>query len=230
MLCPLSGIAPGGGPTCLVEVEDLDAVSTAMASEILSYGDVPHDLTLQDLASIVLSALEHGSTYDLDPKLPDGISDWVYFDPVGIGHFDESEGGCCPVDERGRCPDGRGVEVRRLDQYNGYGRFYGVLVDDAEREGGLRSEWKNSICRSSGSVVNCNFFVMRGCLEYLRVWLDPSGSLPPRVAFMDSAPLMSLEAELYEIINSRHEIQGEECHFPSYFIHPQLTLPLRWFV
>jgi len=55
---------------------------------------------------------------------------------------------------------------------------------------------------------------MRGCLEYLRAWLDPS--LPSRVAFMDSTLSLSLEGELYEIINSRQEIIDHSCLFPSF--------------
>ena len=211
MLCPLSGINPLGGPNHIIDQEDLETVSTAMASEILTYGQVSMDL--QNLTSIVSSALEltlpppedRTATYcDYDhcPKLPDGVSDWEYFYPIGIGHFDED--GCCPVDEDGRCPSGRYVQMRRIDEYNSYGRFYGVIVDD---EGEERSEWKTTYC-SLGSIENGmsrgNFFVLRGCLEYLRAWLDPS--LPSRVAFMDSAPSMSLEGELYEIFNSHHEI------------------------
>ena len=140
--------------------------------------------------------------YDLAPKLPDGVSDWEYFYPIGIGHFDED--GHCPVDEHGRCPSGRYVQMRRLDHYDSYGRFYGVIVVDDE--GGTRLEWKKTFCRSSRRVVNCNFFVMHGCLEYLRAWLDPS--LPSRVAFMNSEPSLNLEGELYEIINSHLEIRG----------------------
>ena len=206
MLCPLCGLNPLGGPTRLIDHEDLETVSTTMASEILTYGQV--SLDLQNLASIVSSALEltlpppeYRDVYDLAPKLPDGVSDWKYFYPIGIGHFDED--GSCPVDEHGRCLSGRYVEMRRLDQYDAYGWFYGVIVDD---EGGARSEEKTTICRSGKAVINCNFFVMDGCLEYLRAWLDPS--LPSRVAFMDSAPSLNLEGELYEIINSHHEIRG----------------------
>ena len=139
--------------------------------------------------------------YDFAPKLPDGVSDWEHFDAIAIGHFDED--GYCPVDEDGLCPSGRYVEMRRLDQYNSNGQFYGVIVDD---EGEPRSEWKRTYCglRTIETVISGNFFVMRGCLEYLRAWLDPS--LPSRVAFMDSAPSLSLEGELYEIFNSHHEI------------------------
>ena len=146
--------------------------------------------------------------HNLAPKLPDGVSDWKYFDPIGIRHFDEN--GCCPFDENGHCPSGRDVQLRRLDQYNSYGRYYAIIVDD-EGGSGERSEEKLSICRSSKTAIDCNFFVGRGCLAYLRVWLDPC--LPQRVAFMDSAPSMNLEGELYEI-NSRHEITGTNmCSF-----------------
>ena len=214
MLCPLSGLSPLGGPDRLIDHEDLDTVSTTMAHEILSYGQV--SLSFQDLASIVSSALEltlpppeYRHIYDLAPKLLDGISDWKYFDPIGIGHFDED--GYCLVDENGFCPPGADVEVRRLDEYSSYGRFHAIIVDDGES--GERSERKPTFCRST-KTDSCNFFVMRGCLEYLRVWLDPS--LPQRVASMDSTPSMNLEGELYEIVNSRHEITGM---YINSFIH-----------
>lgn len=157
-----------------------------MASEILSYGQV--SLSLRNLASIVSSALElslpppeYGNIYDLAPKLPDGISDWKYFEPIGIGHFDED--GYCPFDEHDCCPSGRNVQLRRLDEYEYNGRFFGIIIDDEEGSG-ERLERKQTICRSS------NFLVMRGCLEYLCIWLDPS--LPQRIAFMDSTTSMSL--------------------------------------
>lgn len=208
MLCPLSGLNPLGGPTRLIDHEDLETLSTTMASEILTYGQVSLNLNLQHLAAIVSSALEltlpppeYRGVYDLAPKLPDGVSDWEYFYPIGIGHFDDD--GYCPVDKHGRCPSGRYVQMRRLDHYNTYGRFYGVIVDDG---GGARLERKKTFCRSSKTVVNFNFFVTHGCLEYLRAWLDPS--LPSRVAFVNSVPLLNLERELYEIINSHHEIRG----------------------
>ncbi|KDR71471.1 hypothetical protein GALMADRAFT_253776 [Galerina marginata CBS 339.88] len=222
MLCPLSGIAPDGGPTCLIDMEDLDTVSTTMASEILSYDQVSPQLTLQDLASILSSALKLASrplecwtVNDLASKLPVGISDWDYFNPVGIGHFDASEGGVRPIDEHGRCPSGRSVEVRRLGEYSGDGRFDTVLIvdyDDDEAWVRQRTEWRYSLC----SVANCNLFIMGGCLEYLRAWLDPSGSLPPRVAFMENAPSMSLEGELYEIVNSRYELRDDSGLFTSF--------------
>jgi hypothetical protein len=180
-----------------------------MASEILSYRQV--SLSLKNITSIVSSALEltlppHGGLYDYTPKLPDGFSDWKYFDCIAIGHFDED--GQCPVDEHGRYPSGRDVQVRRVSQYDGYGWFYDIVIDDPDAKDGrgVRTEGQTSVCRSSGTHLNYNLFVMRGCLEYLRTWLDPS--LPPRVAFLDSAPSMSLEGELYEIVNSRHEIRG----------------------
>jgi hypothetical protein len=204
MLCPLSGLNPLGGPARLIDYGDLETVSTTMASEILAYGQV--SLDLHNLASIVSSALEltlppperNRHAYDLAPKLPDGVSDWEYFDPIGIGHFDED--GDCPVDEHGRCPSGRYVQIRRLDHYNSYGRFYGVI----DEGGAILNQISRTYC--GPEIINCNLFVMRGCLEYLRAWFDPS--LPSRVAFMDSAPSLSLEGELYEIINSHHEIRG----------------------
>ncbi|KDR71955.1 hypothetical protein GALMADRAFT_253241, partial [Galerina marginata CBS 339.88] len=216
MLCPLSGISALGGPTRLIDHEDLDTVSTTMASEILSYGQV--SLSLQDVASIVSNALEltlpppeHKYVYDLAPKLPEGVSDWEYFDCIGIGHFNAN--GFCPIDEDGRSPSGRDVEVRRLDQYDAYGWFYGVLVDDEEGTG-MRSEQMCTVCRANTAVPNCNSFVLRGCLEYLRhYWLDPS--LPPRVAFMETSPSMNLEGELYEIVNSHDEIRDRSNLFPS---------------
>lgn len=205
MLCPLSGLNALGGPGSLIDHEDLETVSTIMASEILTYGQV--SLDLQNLASILSSALEFTllplRVYGPAPKLPGGVSDWEYFTPIGIGHFEED--GYSPVDEHGRCPSGRYVQIRRLVHYESHGRFYGVIVVD---EGGARLKRKKSFCRSFETVINnCNLFVMHGCLEYLRAWLDPS--LPSRVAFMDSTPSLSLEGELYEIINSRHEIIGK---------------------
>ncbi|KDR67001.1 hypothetical protein GALMADRAFT_216689 [Galerina marginata CBS 339.88] len=153
---------------------------------------------------------EHKYVYGLTRELPEGISDWEYFDCIGIGHFNVN--GFCPIDEDGRSPSGRDVEIRRLDQYDAYGWFYGVLVDNEEGTG-MRSEQMCTVCRANTAVPNCNFFVMRGCLEYLRHWLDPS--LPPRVAFMETSPSMSLEGELYEIVNSHDEIRDRSNLFPS---------------
>src|SRR5882757_3055350 len=56
LLCLLSGINANGGPTRLIDHEDLDTVSTTMASEILSFGQV--SLNLETLTSIVASALQ----------------------------------------------------------------------------------------------------------------------------------------------------------------------------
>ena len=211
MLCLLSGLHPLGGPSRLIDHEDLDIVSTTMASEILSYGQV--SFSLEDLTSIVSSALEltlpppeYRDIYDFAPKLPDGISDGIYFDCVAIGHFDED--GECPSDIHDCCYSGRDIEVRHIDHYDYNGRFYGIVVDDPDAEDGSRVRIIDGLtyCKVRETPINFNFFVMRRCLEYLRAWLDPS--LPPRVAFLDSTPSMSLEGELYEIVNSRHETRG----------------------
>jgi hypothetical protein len=135
-------------------------------------------------------------------RLPDGVSDWEYFHPIAIGHFGDD--GICPVDERGRYPSGRDVQIRRFKEYYGNEVFLSFFVEDGG--GGERTVEEATLC-STG----CNLFVLQGCLEYLRVWLDPS--LPQRVAFMDSAPSMSLEGELYEILNSRHERRGMIANF-----------------
>jgi hypothetical protein len=207
MLCPLSGLNPLGGPHTLVGDDDIGTtVPTEMASEVISYGEIT--LSLEDLASIILNALEMSlppPKYRLGGlvtlKLPDGVSDWKYFRPIAIGHFED---GACPVDERGRCPSGRDVQIRRPTQHYGNGDFLAYFVED---EGGGERKVEEATWCSTG----CNLYVLQGCLEYLRVWLDPS--LPQRVAFMDSAPSMSLEGELYEILNSRHERRGMIAYF-----------------
>ncbi|KAF8801727.1 hypothetical protein BYT27DRAFT_7197720 [Phlegmacium glaucopus] len=194
MLCPLSGLNPLGGPITLVGNEDIGTtVPTEMASEVISW----------DLASIILNALEMTLPPPEDRgiqdalKLPDGVLDWEYFHPIAIEHFDED--GVCPVDERSRYPSGRDVQIRRLTEYYGHGGFLAYFVED---EGGGERTVEEATWCSPG----CSLFVLQGCLEYLRVWLDPS--LPQRVAFMDSTPSMSLDGELYEILNSRHQRRG----------------------
>ena len=109
-----------------------------MAFEILSYGQC--SLSLQNLVSIVSSVLqlnlpppEYGDIYDLAPKLLDGVSDWKYFDAIRIRHFDED--GYCPVDKHGHCPSGRNVVVRHLDEYEYYGQFFAIIIDDEGRSG-----------------------------------------------------------------------------------------------
>ena len=206
--CILSALSPLGGPGGLIDHKDLDIVSAKMASEILSYKQVY--LSLEDLTSIISSALEltlppeDYFLYDRALNFPDGFSDWEYFDCVGIGHFEDQYKGCFIDGRGGVCPSGRDVQVRRINQYDHYGYFYGVIVDDPDAQdgSGVRTEDEASFC----GVLNCSFFIMRGCLEYLRAWLDPS--LPQRLAFLDSAPSMTLEGELYEIVNSRHEPRG----------------------
>lgn len=205
MLCPLSGLSAFGGPIDLVGNEDIDTmVPTEMASEIISYGEI--SLSLEDLASIILNTLEMTLPPPEDRgiqdalKLPDGVSDWEYFHPIAIGHFDPP----LLFEKRGDHPSGRDIQIRRLTEYDGYGKFLAHIVKD--EGGGERTVEDSTMCSPDRNV-----FVLKGCLEYLRVWLDPS--LPQRVAFMDSAPSMSLEGELYEILNSRHESRGMIVYF-----------------
>ena len=215
-VCLLSGLSVSDGPRGLIDHDDLETISTSMASEILSYEHV--SLSLENLTAIVSNALqltlpprEVRDVYDRAPNMPDGVSDWGDFGIIGIGHFDEN-GHCChgshwPRELEHSCsPSGRDVQVRRLDEYIDYGIFDGVVVDDPDAKdgSGLRTMKVPSSCGSTGGY--CNFFVKRSCLEYLRAWLDRS--LPQRVAFLDSAPSMALEGELYEIINSRPGMRG----------------------
>jgi hypothetical protein len=219
ILCLLSGLSPQAGPSRLLDHEHLDTVSTTMASEILSYNHV--SLSLENLTSIVSSALEltlppreDRRMYDRAPNFPDGVSGWEYFDCLGIGYFDGY--GHCPRDDQSRrplhpheerrWPSGSNVQVRRINEYDSNGYFYGVKVDDRDAQdgSGVRTEDKISYCGTG--VVSCNFFIVRGCFEYLCAWLDPS--LSQRVAFLDSAPSMTLQGELYEIVNSRHGSRG----------------------
>lgn len=207
MLCPISALNPCGGPNRLTDTPDLESTSVQIALEIMKDGQV--SLDHDELTSIVSEALrltlppaDSPEIYDLAPKLPEGISDWINFTPIGIGYFDQIGGRCMSLrDENGQYPSGRNVEIRRLAEYDGYGYFNAVIEDDEEVP-------KQSCC---SPLTDCSFFVLRGPLEYLRAWLNPA--LPPRVAFMDSAPSMTLEGELFEILNSRHHERGMSYPF-----------------
>lgn len=209
MLCPLCALDPLQGPHTLIETNDLVPISEEMASEIVSYGEV--SLSLAELTYILSSALtltlpppERPWNYNLAPKLPDGISDWEDDAVIGIGYFDQ-EGHLGPIEVNGRCRSGIDVETRRLGDFDGYGYFYAFVIEDEDEE-----EREESWYTCCSSVCGWPFFVLRTCLEYLRVWLDPH--LPPRIAFMDSAPTMSLEGELYEILNTRIEERGKRSN------------------
>jgi hypothetical protein len=213
VVCLLCGLSTEGGPSGLINHNDLDAVSTTMASEILSYDPGRVSLSLEDLTSIVSNALQLTLPpvdtewlYDRAPNFPEDISDENYEDTtIGIGHF--NEGGICEPDEHGRYPSGRDIQVRRITDYSGNGAFWTVVVDDPDAKdgSGVRNELELSYCGLANTI--CNLCVCPGCLKRLRAWLDPS--LPQRAAFLDHAPSMSLEGELYEIANSRHrEIEG----------------------
>jgi hypothetical protein len=67
-----------GGPSLLIDHEALSTISTTMAFEILSYEQLHVSLSLEDLTSVVSSALEltlplrrDRGMYDRAPNLPD---------------------------------------------------------------------------------------------------------------------------------------------------------------
>jgi hypothetical protein len=186
-----------------------------MASEIRSYQQ--SSLNLEELTSIVSDALQltlpPRAIFDRAPNLPVGISDWEYFHCIAIGHFDQPADGSAYADENGRSPSGRNVQIRRVSQYEYHGKFFSILVDDPDAPDGSGLREEDDYTYLGTAANNCNFFVIRGCLEYLRAWLDPT--LPERVAFMDSAPSMTLEGELYEIVNAGPGQRGMDawtCH------------------
>lgn len=58
--------------------------------------------------------------------------------------------------------------MRRINEYDNYGYFYGVIVNDPDAPKGVRTDPVASYCgMGSKAKVNRNFFVVQGCLEYL---------------------------------------------------------------
>lgn len=215
MLCPLSALDPNQGPKTLIDEPDLKDVASEMALEILSY-DVC-SLDFDELTSILSSALsltlsppEGGLTDNPVHKLPDGIFKWEDDGVLGIAYWDRDQIlDLDPLMVNDRCRSGLGVETRLLGGHDGYGYFYSIIV------GGEDGEEKGWVDRFTCCSDNRGwpFFVLRTCFQYLSVWLDPH--LPPRIAFKDSAPTMSLEGELYEILNTRNE----EREYSDYYVY-----------
>lgn len=216
MLCPLSALDPGQGPYILIAFRDLEPIASEMASEIISYGGT--SLSLEKLASILSDALSltrpaAERNYSSAVKLPDGISNWGLGQRdnsvLGIGYFDRL-GHVDPVSVDGRYRSGLGLETKLLDDFHGGGHFSSFFFEDEDGRRDYQSRF--TVCSSARCWP---FFVLRNCFEYLRVWLDPH--LPPRIAFMNTAPTMSLEGELYEIINTRTEGRGKRSNgMPNY--------------
>jgi len=228
-LCILSGIGPGGGPSCLLNESKVDETASAMVYEIQNLtlpGDATrsHGLTEHDLQHIVEEALTIASTDEDDFwNIPGSVPTWFPNHIIGwsglqsciaIGHF-VGRNGECPKDwgtdnncgewtpGSARIPLGDNVEVRIVEWYQGGGKFCTVIVrlPDGEEDA---DEGSDCSCAMNNGIGNV--FVLEGCWIYLQAWLDVS--LPPRLSSCSGEPL-SLAGEFYEIVNSRKE--GRNC-------------------
>jgi hypothetical protein len=56
-----------------------------------------------------------------------------------------------------------------------------------------------------------NFFCLRSPYLYLQAWVD-RGSLPPRQTAFPLERDMSFEGELFEIINTHHDMRSMQFH------------------
>ncbi|KAL0955127.1 hypothetical protein HGRIS_004040 [Hohenbuehelia grisea] len=135
----------------------------------------------------------------------DGFAPWVI-----IGMFDDDiSGGAVPWIElqtegtlRRRAPLGREVGVRRVRNIDRLCNFTEYWDEEAQC-------WKDGYTGISNHHIRVNIICHKAPLAYLKTWINWT-SLPPRsTAFPDDPEALSVEAELYEIVNSRKVWRGD---------------------
>jgi hypothetical protein len=143
-------------------------------------------------------------------KVMPGLGDWPGFKRcMAIGQFSLDYDGkaTCRIDDVSgsvKIPDGRQVEVRLVDRYDG-GSFRRVLKGNSDPE---MFYYSHCSAYMTSDDPQPNLFVSEGCYHYLHAWIDWAALPPRKQAFpLDPAPL-PFGAELYEIVNSKEGLRG----------------------
>lgn len=220
-LCVLSGICPTGGPA-QISFADTGTLSQELVTEIRETHPLI-SVNEEELKEILLEMLANDCSADgyLDAHMLATnylfLGEWArterttvigYFppndpdngDPLFPHHFPSSPS----------YPSGYDVEICRVASHTqGDGNFTEVLeVDPHTYE--EQQVPKDIVCSSLCYERRVpNIFVLGRCLEYLRFWLDWNAFPSRSVAFPNDPDPMSMEGELYEIVNSRTEPRCE---------------------
>jgi hypothetical protein len=214
-VCIVCGISPssdpsGSGPCWLLTQWQKEHV-VEITDEIVSINNDDWDVTLAIVSETLALPIyeDHDTIHRLREIIP-GLCDWPGFKRcMAIGQFDGDGDANLADDEYGslRVPDGRQVEVRLVEGYDcaGFNKMLMVVDGDSTVEPG---EFVYSRCGVFES--NPNIFVSEGCYHYLHAWIDWA-ALPPRnQAFPLDPTSLHFGAELYEIVNSKEDLRGEQ--------------------
>jgi hypothetical protein len=187
-ICIICGISPSGapnrsGPCWLLTLyyEGWQAEQfLEITFEIVSINGSDFGETF-DIVSEALSLpiYENDETIERLREVRPGLGDWSGFKRyMAIGQFPQPDGEAIYVRESGSCkiPDGRQVEVRLVDGYDG-GSFIRVLMEN--QLGGMTEKYSYSHCSAYVDSVNPNLSVSEGCYHYLHARIDWA-ALPPR--------------------------------------------------
>lgn len=199
-LCILCGVAPSGGCSKLLPKSAMEEQARKIAEEIK-----PGD---EETLKIVLDALD--ASFSPQEKMLGFRHSWL---PEGVGREQYNPRGCiavgyfgqdgeCEVRD-GKVPDGRRVEVRRVQNPSGHDFSEVIRVVD----GWEKTVDESSVC-SAKRMDNPNFALCEPCYRYLEAWLDRD-NLPLPTTAPSSPESLPFASELYEIVNSRTNKRDE---------------------
>ncbi|KAL0948965.1 hypothetical protein HGRIS_009068 [Hohenbuehelia grisea] len=246
-LCSLSAMRPfTAGPWLLCKADDTADIAAIILSNLLSSPYLPpttfRPRDLENMANLLIEKHSMWRKLHFGERFP-WLSDpstqkWDGFeDFIAIGHF--SEDGEAPLLHWGdeddgvklyRRPRGRECIVRRVNHRDAWCAFPLYWDDEV-------GKWQEGWSVISPYNGNTNIGCLKAPLMYLKAWIQ-WGVLPPRsYAFPHDPEPLSVEAELYEIVNSRDTAErengalglidygGMEINFHNYY---QDTYKLAW--